>query len=103
MRERRPFTQLAIDRRRSIVAAAAAGLSLRVGGVATFAQTATASADPSAVPAGAVPMLYTVARGDTYAGIAASHGISLARLYALNPELTPLGQTTAEKVVVGLR
>jgi hypothetical protein len=57
MRERRPFTQLAIDRRRLIVAAAAAGLSLRVGGVATFAQTATASADPSAVPAGAVGWL----------------------------------------------
>jgi DNA uptake protein ComE-like DNA-binding protein len=57
MRERGPFARLAIDRRRLIVAAAGAGLVLRVGGAATLAQTATAPADPSAIPTGAVAWL----------------------------------------------
>jgi LysM repeat protein len=48
-------------------------------------------------------VLYTVAPGETYAGIASAHGISLARLFALNPELTPLTRTGGEQIVVGLR
>jgi hypothetical protein len=88
---------------RRFVAIAAYAVAVAVAFVLLSPVLPRPGSEAAAVPAGAVPMLYTVARGDTYAGIAASHGISLARLYALNPELTPLGQTTAEKVVVGLR
>jgi LysM repeat protein len=55
------------------------------------------------VPTGPQPVLYTVAPGDTYAGIAAEQGISLAQLFALNPDLTPLSDTDGEQIVVGLR
>jgi LysM repeat protein len=48
-------------------------------------------------------VFYTVARGETYAGIASRHGISLARLFALNPELTPLTKAGGKQIVVGLR
>jgi hypothetical protein len=40
---------------------------------------------------------------DAWAQIAASHGISLERLYALNPELGPLTNGEGETIVVGLR
>ena len=59
-----------------------------------------ASAD---VPAGPQPVLYTVAPGETYAGIAAGRGISLARLFALNQDLTPLTHAGGKQIVVGLR
>ena len=55
------------------------------------------------LPTGPEPVLYTVARGETYAGIASAHGISLARLFALNPELTPLTKAGGKQIVVGLR
>jgi LysM repeat protein len=55
------------------------------------------------VPPGPQPVLYTVAPGDTYAGIAAEQGISFAQLFALNPDLTPLSGTDGEQIVVGLR
>jgi hypothetical protein len=55
------------------------------------------------IPVGPQPVLYTVQRGDTLAGIASSQGISLARLFALNPTLAPLSETNGESVVVGLR
>jgi LysM domain len=55
------------------------------------------------VPAGPQPVLYTVSAADTLDGIAASHGISLAQLYALNPDLTPLALSQGEQLVVGLR
>ena len=55
------------------------------------------------VPTGPEPVLYTVARGETYAGIASAHGIALARLFALNPELTPLTSAGGKQIVVGLR
>jgi LysM repeat protein len=55
------------------------------------------------VPAGPQPVLYTMQRGDTLRGIASSQGISLARLFALNPDLTPLTDAKGEQVVVGLR
>ena len=55
------------------------------------------------VPTAPDPVLYTVARGETYAGIAAGHGISLAQVFALNPELTPLTQVGGQQIVVGLR
>ena len=62
------------------------------------------SSEASAVvPTGPEPVLYTVARGETYAGIASAHGISLARLFALNPELTPLTKAGGKQIVVGLR
>lgn len=48
-------------------------------------------------------MLYTVARGETYAGSASAHGISLARLFPLNPELAPLTNARGKQIVVGLR
>jgi len=55
------------------------------------------------VPTAPDPVLYTVARGETYAGIAAGHGISLAQVFALNPELTPLTHVGGQQIVVGLR
>jgi hypothetical protein len=62
------------------------------------------SSEASAVvPTGPEPVLYTVARGETYAGIASGHGISLAGLFALNPELTPLTNARGKQIVVGLR
>ena len=62
------------------------------------------SSEASAVvPTGPEPVFYTVARGETYAGIASGHGISLARLFALNPELTPLTKAGGKQIVVGLR
>jgi hypothetical protein len=48
-------------------------------------------------------VLYTVHPGDTPMAIASSQGISLARLFALNPDLTPLTDANGEHVVVGLR
>lgn len=55
------------------------------------------------VPTGPQPVLYTAQRGDTPPGIAASKGISLAQLYALNPSLSPLGAPTGRPVIIGLR
>jgi LysM repeat protein len=55
------------------------------------------------VPTGPEPILYTVKDGDTFAGIAASHGISLARLFALNPKLTPLTDANSKQIVIGPR
>jgi hypothetical protein len=55
------------------------------------------------VPSGPQPVLYTVRPAETLDVIAASHGISLAQLYALNPDLTPLTHAQGEQVVVGLR
>lgn len=49
------------------------------------------------------PVLYTVRPGDTPSGIAASQGISLSQLFALNPDLTPLKDPGGASVVVGLR
>jgi LysM repeat protein len=54
-------------------------------------------------PTGPERVFYTVAPGETYAGIASAHGISLARLFALNPELTPLTHAGGTQIVVGLR
>jgi LysM repeat protein len=48
-------------------------------------------------------VLYTVSPGETYAGIAAGHGISLARLFALNQDLTPLTHAGGKQIVVELR
>jgi LysM repeat protein len=55
------------------------------------------------VPAGPQPVVYTLRPGDTLDGIAASQGISLAQLFAMNPDLTPLTDAVGESVVVGLR
>jgi LysM repeat protein len=55
------------------------------------------------IPVGPQPVLYTIRPGDTLSGIASSNGISLARLFALNPKLAPLSDTNGESVVVGLR
>jgi len=55
------------------------------------------------VPTGSQPVLYPVRPGDTPSGIAASQGISLSQLFALNPDLTPLGNAGGPSVVVGLR
>jgi hypothetical protein len=55
------------------------------------------------VPAGPQPVLYPARLGDTMDGIAASQGISLAQLFALNPDLTPLTHAAGESLVVGLR
>ena len=55
------------------------------------------------VPTGPQPVLYTVRPGDTPSGIAASQGISLSQLFALNPDLTPLKDPGGASVVVDLR
>jgi LysM domain len=55
------------------------------------------------IPVGPEPVLYTIQPGDTLSGIASAQGISLARLFALNPKLAPLSDTNGESVVVGLR
>ena len=55
------------------------------------------------VPTGPQPVLHKVQPDDTLTGIASSRGISLARLFALNPHLTPLTDVKGEQVVVGLR
>ena len=55
------------------------------------------------VPTGSQPVLYTVHPGDTPMAIASSQGISLARLFALNPGLMPLADADQKQVVVGLR
>ena len=55
------------------------------------------------VPAGPQPVLYTAKPGDNVSGIAASQGISLSELFALNPDLTPLTHAVGKSVVVGLR
>ena len=54
-------------------------------------------------PSGPQPVLYTVKPGETVRGIAASQGISLAELFALNPDLTPFTDAVGKSVVVGLR
>ena len=53
------------------------------------------------LPTGSEPVLYTMTPGETYAGIASAHGISLAQLFALNPELTPLTHAGGTQIVVG--
>lgn len=56
-----------------------------------------------APPSGLQPVLYTAKPGDTVTGIAASQGISLAQLFVLNRDLTPLSDIVGEPLVVGLR
>jgi len=51
---------------------------------------------------GPATVTYTTAPGDTPAAIAAGHGIPLAELYALNPQLQGL-PSRGEQLVVGLR
>jgi hypothetical protein len=53
------------------------------------------------IPAGPTPVPYTLQPGDTPASVASAHGLSLAQLYSLNPDLTPF--TKGGQVVVGLR
>ena len=60
------------------------------------AATAVVSASPQ-------PVLYTIRPGDTLQGLAATQGISLFQLYALNPDLTPLKDAAGKPVVVALR
>ena len=55
------------------------------------------------VPGSPRPAHYEVRRGDTLNGIAASQGVSLAQLFALNPGLTPFADAAGKSVVVGLR
>ena len=61
------------------------------------------SPQAAVVPSGPQPVVYKVRPGDTLRGIAASQGISLAELFALNPDLTPLADAAGTSVVVGLR
>jgi LysM repeat protein len=60
------------------------------------------SSETPNIPPGPTPETYTVQPGDTPASVAAAHGLSLARLYALNPGLTLFG-ASGERLVVGLR
>lgn len=55
------------------------------------------------VPSGPEPVAYTLEPGDSLPAVAAGHGLSLARLFALNPDLTPLSAPNRQKVVVALR
>jgi LysM domain len=58
---------------------------------------------PAVVPANSQPVLYKIRPGDTLQGIAATQGVSLSQLYALNPDLTPLKDAAGTPVVVALR
>lgn len=62
-----------------------------------------ASEAVAVVPAGPQPAQYKVRSKDTLHGIAASQGISLAQLFALNPDLMPLTNAVGESVVILLR
>ena len=53
------------------------------------------------IPTGSTPVEYTLRPGDTAESVASAHGLSLARLYSLNPDLTPF--TKGGQIVVGLR
>jgi hypothetical protein len=59
--------------------------------------------ETAAIPSGPKPVLYTAEPGETVADIAASHGISLARLFTLNPALNPFTDAGGQPVVIGLR
>ena len=86
------------------VAIAAYAVAVAVAFVLLSPVLPSRGSDASAVvTTGPEPVLYTVARGETYAGIASAHGISLARLFALNPELTPVTNAGGKQIVVGLR
>jgi LysM repeat protein len=49
-------------------------------------------------PAKRLPRTYTIKANDTLSGIAAEHGITVARLQALNPELDPQGLVAGQKI-----
>jgi hypothetical protein len=89
---------------RRFVALAAYTVAVAVALVILSPVLPSRGSEPGAdIPVGHQPVLYTVQPGDTLSGIASSQGISLARLFALNPKLAPLSDTNGESVVVGLR
>jgi LysM repeat protein len=55
------------------------------------------------LPPGPEPIVYSVQRGESLSEVASEHGLSLARLFALNPGLTPFSNRRGEELVVGLR
>jgi DNA uptake protein ComE-like DNA-binding protein len=98
MRERHAFARPAIDRRRLIVAAAGAGLTLCVRGTPTFAQTTTAPAGTTAVPTGAVGWLkYNLNSASTeqFQGIPGA-GERMTREFEEYRPYTSIGQFRAE-------
>src|SRR5829696_6772967 len=84
----------------AIAAYAAAAVAFVILSPVLPSRGSEASAD---VPTGPQSVLNTVSPGETYAGIAAGHGISLARLFALNQDLMPLTHANGKQIVVGLR
>ena len=98
------FAQAALRQGTRLVAVASYAVAVAVAFILLSPVLPGRGSDATAVvPAAPQPVQYTVAPGETYAAIAAAHGISLAQLFALNPDLTPLGETKSEPVVVGLR
>ena len=94
----------ALRSRNRFVAIAAYAVAVAVAFVLLSPALPSRGSEASAVvPTGPEPELYTVARGETYAGIAAGHAISLAQVFALNPELTPLTHAGGKQIVIGLR
>jgi len=97
------LTAAALRQATRFVAIAAYAVAVAVAFVLLSPVLPSRGSATAAVPTGPQPVLYTVSSGDTPDVIAASHGISLAQLYALNPNLTPLNRAQGEQVVVGLR
>jgi LysM repeat protein len=58
---------------------------------------------PVVLPVGPKPIHYTVKRGETLAGVAARHGLSLERFFTLNRGMTPFTADAGNPVVVGWR
>jgi hypothetical protein len=86
-----------------LVAIAAYAAAVAVAFVILSPALPSRGSEVAVVPTGPQPVLYTVAPGETYAGIAAGRGISIARLFALNQDLTPLTHAGGKQLVVGLR
>jgi hypothetical protein len=58
-------------------------------------------ADPVVLPQAAKHEIYVTRHGDTLATIAATHGLSLETLFALNPDATSVGLRPGTKISVG--
>ena len=62
---------------------------------------AEGDADPVVLPEATKPQIYVARPGDTLATVAATHGLGLETLFALNPDVTPVGLRPGTKIRVG--
>ena len=57
-------------------------------------------ADPVVLPEATTPQIYVAHPGDTLATVAATHGLGLETLFALNPDVTPLALRPGTQIQV---